>query len=192
MEMNAEALGRIVRERRKHRGYSQQSLADAIGASRKFIVELEAGKNGASLGLALKAMQVLGLGITADDAAADDFADDFARTLREGDYHFAMRLLGEYATASLSAGRPLMHLAPVTDDDAYRTALGAVTRWLAAKTGTPVPSWAQRAGESAAPIFLAEKLHPVSERMKQLIRRETPGEIAAMNVWIRERDLATV
>ncbi len=45
---------------------------------------------------------------------------------------------------------------------------------------------------SSQPVFLAEKLHPVSDRMKDLIRRETPTEIAAMNVWIRERDLATI
>ncbi|ABK05582.1 transcriptional regulator, XRE family (plasmid) [Arthrobacter sp. FB24] len=183
----------MVRERRKARGYTQQSLAEAIGASRKFVVDLEAGKSGASLGLALKVMRVLGLDITGDDAAAGSpFADDFAQTIREGDYHFALRLVGEYAAASLSAGRPLMPLAPAISDADYRTALGAVTRWVAAKTGTPVPRWAKCAGESTDPIFLAEKLHPVSDRMKELIRRETPSEIAAMNVWIRERDLATV
>lgn len=192
MEMSAESLGRIVRERRKDRGYSQRALAETIGASRKFIVDLEAGKNGASLGLALRAMQVLGLNITADDTASCDFSADFARTIREGDYHFAIRLMGEYASASFSAGRSLMPLAPAIDDDAYRTALGAVTRWIAAKTGSPVPIWAKRAGESSQPIYLAEKIHPVSDRMKELIRRETPDEIAGMNVWIRERDLATV
>jgi DNA-binding XRE family transcriptional regulator len=192
MDMNAEAIGRTLRDRRKTQGYTQQSLADAIGASRKFIVDLEAGKDGASFGLALKAMRVLGLDITANDTATREFAGDFARTIREGDYHFAIRLLGEYASASLSAGRVLMPLAPTLDDDAYRAALGAVTRWVAAKTRTPVPGWAMRAKESSEPVFLAEKLHPVSDRMKDLIRRETPSEIAAMNVWIRERDLATV
>ena len=181
-----------MREMRKARGYTQQSLAEAIGASRKFIVDLEAGKSGASLGLALKVMRVLGLDITGDDAADSAFADDFALTIRKGDYHFALRLVGEYAAASLSAGRPLMPVAPAINDDDYRTALGAVTRWVAVKTGTPVPRWAKRAGGSTDPIFLAEKLHPVSDRMKDLIRRETPSEIAAMNVWIRERDLATV
>ncbi|MEE1621645.1 helix-turn-helix domain-containing protein [Zafaria sp. J156] len=192
MEMTAEALGRTVRERRKTHGYTQQDLAEAIGASRKFIVDLEAGKDGASLGLVLKAMRVLGLEITANETSAREFADEYARTVREGDYHFAIRLLGEYASASLSAGRVLMPLAPIVDDDGYRTALEAVTRWVAAKTRTPVPRWAKRAKESSEPVYLAEKLHPVSDRMKDLIRRETPSEIAAMNVWIRERDLATV
>lgn len=192
MDMNAEAVGRTLRERRKAQGCTQQALADAIGTSRKFIVDLEGGKDGASFGLALKAMRVLGLDITVDDTATREFAGDFARTIRDGDYHFAIRLLGEYASASLSAGRVLMPFEPTLNDDAYRAAVGAVTRWIAAKTQTPVPGWAKRAQKSSEPVFLAEKLHPVSDRMKDLIRRDTPSEIAAMNVWIRERDLATV
>ncbi|MFE4836026.1 hypothetical protein ACFRAU_15275 [Arthrobacter sp. NPDC056691] len=123
-------------------------------------MDLEAGKEGASFGLALKAMGVLRLDITVDDTAAREFAGDFAQAIREGDFHFAIRLLGEYASASLSAGRVLMPVAPTLDDDAYRVALGAVTRWVAAKTRTPVPEWAKRAKESSEPVFLAEKLHP--------------------------------
>ncbi|MFC8039992.1 helix-turn-helix domain-containing protein [Paenarthrobacter sp. NPDC057355] len=190
--MSAEAIGHAIRERRKARGYTQQALAESIGASRKFVVDLEAGKEGASFGLALKAMQLLGLGIRPEDNGYPEFAQDFARTLNDHDYHYAMRLLGEYASASLTAGRALMPAAPSLDDGAYRAALGAVTRWLSAKTGSPVPKWARNAKASSQPVFLAEKLHPVSDRMKELIRRETPPEIAAMNVWIRERDLETV
>lgn len=192
MDMNVEAVGRVLRERRKAQGFTQQSLADTIGASRKFIVDLEAGKDGASFGLALKVMQALNLDIAAHDTETREFAEDFARTIREGDFHFAIRLMGEYASASLSAGRALMPVAPTLDDDAYRAALGAVTRWVAAKTHTLTPGWALRSKASSEPVFLAEKLHPVSERMKELIRGETPSEIAALNVWIRERDLATL
>ncbi|EMQ97831.1 hypothetical protein [Paeniglutamicibacter gangotriensis] len=42
------------------------------------------------------------------------------------------------------------------------------------------------------PLFLAEKLHPVGDRMKELIRRETSPEMAKLNVWIRDRDLGTL
>lgn len=193
MEMNATVLGSKLRGRRRSLGYTQQALADAIGSSRKFVVELEAGKANASLGMALKAMTAVGLDITvAEDGADSGFAEDFARIIREGDYHFAIRLLGEYAHDSLAAGRALMPTAPLLDDDAYRAALGAVTRWIAARTATPAPSWARRAKSADTPVYLAEKLHPVSDRMKELIRSETPIEIASMNVWIRERDLATV
>ncbi|MDO5866389.1 MULTISPECIES: helix-turn-helix transcriptional regulator [Paenarthrobacter] len=190
--MSVESIGHAIRERRKAYGYTQQDLADAIGTSRKFVVDLEGGKGGASFGLVLKTMKILGLSITLDDNRAHEFAEDFTKTINEGDFHYAIRLLGEYAASSLSAGRALMPNAPSFADDAYCTALGAVTRWVAAKTGTPAPKWAKNAKAATQPVFLAEKLHPVSERMKELIRRETPYEIAAMNVWIRERDLATV
>ncbi|BCW60546.1 hypothetical protein StoSoilB20_38930 [Arthrobacter sp. StoSoilB20] len=192
MDMSTKAIGQAIRERRKDRGYTQQALADVIGASRKFVVDLESGKDGASFGLALEAMRVLGLEITPNDSEDREFMGDFARTLAEGDYHYAIRLLGEYTNSSLAAGRALMPTAPSFDDDAYRAALGAVTRWVSAKTSSPVPKWAVNAKASSQPVFLAEKLHPVSDRMKDLIRRETPTEIAAMNVWIRERDLATI
>lgn len=189
--MSTKAIGHALREQRRARGYTQQTLADSIGTSRKFVVDLEAGKEGASFGLALKAMQILGLGIAPDNTTAPDFTQDFERALRERDYHYAMRLLGEYASSSLAAGRALMPTAPSVSDDAYRAVLGAVTRWLSAKTGSPAPKWSINAKASSQPVFLAEKLHPVSDRMKDLIRRETPPEIAAMNVWIRERDLET-
>lgn len=39
--------------------------------------------------------------------------------------------------------------------------------------------------------MLAETYRSVSEPMKQLTRSETPHELAAMNVVIRERSLAT-
>lgn len=71
-----------------------------------------------------------------------------------------------------------MATAPRIRDKDYMTALGAITRWLAHQTQTPVPGWAQRAKRSMHAVFLAEKLHPVGDRMKELTRREMPPEMA--------------
>lgn len=175
-------------------GYTQQALADAIGTSRKFIVELEAGKDSASLGLALRALEKLDFdapGATSEDIQGENFAREFEKTLEAGDYEFALRLIGEYASASLRARRALMFTAPCVKDTEYLTALGAITRWVARKTGTPVPQWARSIRPSAAPVFLSEKLYPVGDRMKNLIRKETPPEMETLNVWIRERDLVS-
>lgn len=49
--MNTAALGGAMRARRESLGYSQQTLAEPIGKSQKFIVELEAVKENASLAL---------------------------------------------------------------------------------------------------------------------------------------------
>lgn len=190
----AAGLGAKIRARRETLGYTQQALADAIGASRKFVVELEAGKDNASLGLALRALEALGFDApeaSAESAQGQQFLTEFEATLGARDYDYALRLMGEYASASLAAGRALMLSAPRINDTEYLAALGATTRWIARKTNTPVPRWSQRISPSTAPVFLAEKLHPVSDRMKNLIRSETPPEMKEMNVWIRERDLAT-
>ncbi|MBP2375570.1 hypothetical protein [Paeniglutamicibacter psychrophenolicus] len=120
-----------------------------------------------------------------------DFQHEFERTINAGDHEFFLRLIGDYASVSLKAGRALMLTAPSITDPQYLTALGAITCWVSRKTGTPSPGWTRSIRPSAEPVFLSEKLYPVGDRMKDLIRTETPPEMAALNVWIRERDLAT-
>jgi transcriptional regulator with XRE-family HTH domain len=195
LHLDTATLGRELRARRESLGYSQLAVAQCIGTSRKFIVELEAGKDNVSLALTLKALAALGFDgptLRTEAVPTTRFQEAFENTLSERDYEFALRLLGEYATASLEAGRALMATAPRIRDKDYATALGAITRWLASKTHTPIPGWAQRIKRSDHPVFLAEKLHPVSDRMKQLTKSDTPPEIGDLNVWIRERDLATI
>lgn len=193
-ELSAAVLGQRVRASRKDRGLSQQELAKECGISRKFIGELEAGKENASLGLTLKVINYLDIDLSAKSQQRHriDFSAQFADTLSAQDYPFALRLLGEYASASITLGRPEMTRAPKIDDAEYLTALAGINRWISRKTGSVTPSWAARAKPSSTPIFPAEKLHPVGDRMKDLIRKDTPAELAELNVWIRERDLATV
>ncbi|MHA7295531.1 helix-turn-helix domain-containing protein [Arthrobacter sp. HLT1-21] len=171
------ALGRRIRERRRELGATQQSLADSCGVSRKFINELEAGKDNSSLGLALKVMSVLGFGITAAQPQshnAKDYGQESAATLAARDYRFALRLLGDYAASSVADRRASLTSAPRIDDADYLVALAAITRWIATTAGSPTPGWSLRTKPSEAPI------------------QGTPPDLAAMNVWIRERDLATV
>jgi len=51
------AVGAIIRARRQDRGQSQQSLAEAAGVSRKFLIDLESGHERAELG---KTLAILG------------------------------------------------------------------------------------------------------------------------------------
>ena len=211
--MTAHAVGQRVRGARVGQGLSQLALAERCGVSRKFIGELEAGKENASLGLALRVLDVLDLDLHAHGQPEDEspggirgvardrsevgesgkrFAGQFEETLSARDYAFALRLLGEYAGNSLAAGRAQMRDAPEIDDQEYLIILAGISRWVSLKTQTSAPGWAVRAQVSSHPIFPAERLHPVSERMKDLIRRETPPTLAGLNVWIRERDLGRV
>lgn len=57
------ALGASLRERRRHLGLTQDDLALAIGVNRKVIGQLEGGKRGVRLEIALNAARALGLDV---------------------------------------------------------------------------------------------------------------------------------
>lgn len=54
-------LGLSIRTRRKALGWDQATLAQHVGVTRQWVIDIEKGKPRAELGLALKALQVLGL-----------------------------------------------------------------------------------------------------------------------------------
>lgn len=58
---NTRDLGLLLRHGRRDRGWSQQVLAEKIGASRHWVIGVERGKPTAEIGLVLKALSVLGL-----------------------------------------------------------------------------------------------------------------------------------
>lgn len=63
---SANTLGALVRLQRRHQQLSQQALADLAGVGRRFVVELEAGKESVELGRALKVCAALHLNLFAD------------------------------------------------------------------------------------------------------------------------------
>ena len=52
-------LGLTIRDHRRHRGLSQQVLAERIGVSRQWVVEVEGGKERAEVGLVMRALAAL-------------------------------------------------------------------------------------------------------------------------------------
>ena len=76
-------LGTLIRERRRERALSQQRLADAVGVSRQWIVEVERGKARAEVGLLLRVLNALDLTVRVDPRAPDPL--DFASVLGRGD-----------------------------------------------------------------------------------------------------------
>jgi HTH-type transcriptional regulator/antitoxin HipB len=59
------SLGAAVKARRLELGWSQAELAKKLGTQRQWVLRLEAGSEGAELGLVLKAFAALGLNLTA-------------------------------------------------------------------------------------------------------------------------------
>ena len=194
------AAGAIIRARRTARGLSQQALADMAVVSRKFLIDLEAGHDRAELGKTLAVMATLGLTLAATDPiphgsdfdpARRDYAATFTRLIAERDFEFAIKMLADYATASLSAGRPLLQRSPRLKDRHWTAALAGITNFTAHRLGQRAPVWTHRIKPLEEAWMPALSYRTIREPMQQLTISETPNEIAALNVLIRERSLAT-
>lgn len=60
-------VGALIRDRRRDLGLDQAGLAEHIGVGRLWVNQVERGKPGASLGLVLRALQAVGLELSADE-----------------------------------------------------------------------------------------------------------------------------
>jgi HTH-type transcriptional regulator / antitoxin HipB len=63
---NPEALGILIRKRRKGLGLNQTELAGVAGTSLRFLSELERGKRSAQLDATLRVLAALGIRLEAD------------------------------------------------------------------------------------------------------------------------------
>ena len=66
----AQELGRIVREERKRKGYTQSKHARFSGVGINFVSNLENGKETSELGKTLRVLQTLGMDLSADSRDA--------------------------------------------------------------------------------------------------------------------------
>lgn len=59
-------IGMLVRDRRKAHGWTQDALAQRLGVSRLWVVQLEQGKSTAQIGLVLRALNELDVPMQVD------------------------------------------------------------------------------------------------------------------------------
>jgi len=59
------ALGAVIRDRRRELGLEQKAVAEKIGVSRHWIMDVEKGKSGVEVGLIFRALRVLGIALDA-------------------------------------------------------------------------------------------------------------------------------
>lgn len=64
----AKDIGALIRDERKKQNLDQAELAERIGVSRRWVLQVEGGKPRAELGLVLKALDALGLTLSIDSA----------------------------------------------------------------------------------------------------------------------------
>lgn len=69
-------LGHLVRDFRMRRGLTQAFLASQVGVSRKWVIDLEAGKRSADLSLVLRTFNVLGIELDARARASGRTRND--------------------------------------------------------------------------------------------------------------------
>lgn len=60
-------VGATIREHRNVLGLTQAQLADKIGVTRQWVIEIEQGKPRAELGLVMRALNALGIVLRVDD-----------------------------------------------------------------------------------------------------------------------------
>lgn len=194
------AAGALIRAQRMEQGWTQQALAEAAGVSRKFLIDLESGHDRAELGKTMAVLTALGLSLSTTtpiprgsehDPVRRDYAATFTDLLAKKDFEFAIKMLADYASASLKAGRPLLQRSPRIRDPHWSAALAGITNYTAHRLGQPAPAWTRRIQPLKEAWMPAESYRSIREPMKQLTQSETPHELAAMNVFIRERSLAT-
>ncbi|MHA7304290.1 helix-turn-helix transcriptional regulator [Arthrobacter sp. TMN-49] len=194
------AAGALIRAQRMEQGWTQQALADAAGVSRKFLIDLESGHERAELGKTMAVLASLGLSLSTNtpiprgsdhDPERRDYAATFTDLLARKDFEFAIKMLADYASASLKAGRPLLQRSPQLKDPQWSAALAGITNYTAHRLDQPTPTWTRRIQPLKEAWMPAESYRSIREPMKQLTQSETPHELAALNVFIRERSLAT-
>lgn len=61
-------VGAVIRDRRRALGLDQRTLAERVGVSRKWIIEVEQGKPRAALRLVLRTFEALGVVLRVDDS----------------------------------------------------------------------------------------------------------------------------
>jgi y4mF family transcriptional regulator len=65
-------LGAAIRDRRRQLELDQATLARRIGVSRQWVIAIERGRSRAELGLVLRALDALGIGLNAEISGSQE------------------------------------------------------------------------------------------------------------------------
>ena len=76
-------LGAVIREQRLKLGLDQRSLAQKVGASRKWLIEVENGKPRAEIGLILRTLNALGIELDASLSSGLPYPKSGKRNTRQ-------------------------------------------------------------------------------------------------------------
>ena len=81
-----EELGLRIRDRRLQLGWSQAQLAERVGKTRQWVINLERGRPGAGLGLVLRVLSILDLAVDVRERARKSSGRKGKAETDEADY----------------------------------------------------------------------------------------------------------
>ncbi|XBB66033.1 helix-turn-helix domain-containing protein [Nocardioides sp. WV_118_6] len=74
---NAEQMGALVKQARLRAAMSQADLAALVGVTRQWVIAFESGSSTSRIGLAIRAVQAVGLAVDLVDTEQDPFRGIF-------------------------------------------------------------------------------------------------------------------
>ena len=190
---SAREAGMQLRHLRSLRGLTQQQLADDAGVSRKFVADFESGHERAELGKALQLMDAAGLTFLTEKKShpLQNIVDACAHSLSEEigkDDEFALRLLMKTVASILRrddlrdaflAEPP--EILPAKWDRLFKGSIAYALR----KQGLQPPAWT-RAAKLRSEWYPS---NPSTSAYTELTKKQTPPELARVNVFLREKTL---
>lgn len=186
----AQELGRAIRGARIQSGLSQQELASKTRQSRKFIIDLESGKETAELGASLRVADALNICWTAPpptpQAILDETARDIARELSSGDSEFALRIAMD-SLKQLKMMKPehLKKPSP-TGSERFDALLAAGARIALDGNSAQKPRWGAKLQE---PWFPGGDTRSMSDAFRELTIKRTSKAFADFNIFLKDNSL---
>lgn len=186
----AHDLGRAIRGARIQNGLSQQELASKTGQSRKFIVDLESGKETAELGASLRVANALDIHWAAPlptpQLILDEAARDIAHELSSGDNEFALRIAMD-SLKKLKMMKPEHLKKPKsTGSERFDALLAAGARIALDGISARKPRWGVKLQN---PWFPGADTRSMSEAFKELTIKRTPKAFADFNIFLKDNSL---
>lgn len=196
-----EEIGTAIRAARRAAGLTQSELAARADVGRQWLVAVENGHPRAEIGMVLRVLDALGLGLSTAAAeerdgarpwlTAADAADSIKGELARGDTDFALRLLAR-AVADLrdltdpADLRRFLGTPPSTGDHRWDTLLAAVIgrecrlRGIVAPPWTRVPALRSWWFPDDDPILTARTM------------QRTPVDLQLKGIWLDGKALETL
>lgn len=190
---SARTLGQAIRGTRIERGLSQQALAELSGLSRKYIGDLEMGKESVELGAALKVAATMDIVWSAPAPTPQSILDQAARAIAlevtSGDSQFALQLAMDCLLQLKTMKPARLKKPPATGSQRFDALLAAGVRVVLDQHPSTPPRWGSKLCE---PWFPADDVMELTDEFRALTIQRTPRRFAEFNIFLKDDSLERI